>query len=448
MQIDIILKDRKNEYIKENKTICQDGCDFSDYDYKNKKALCSCDVKEYSNNYADMKIDKQKIFKNFIDIKNIANINILKCYKSLFSIRGFKHNIGSFSIILIILFHIICIFIFYYNQLDKIKQKIDAIIAGITNWKLYKNTIKEKNKISANKIQKKFTKKSKKKKKIKYQLFKKDNSSKKNKKIKNINFINMNHNLTENSKNNIISINEANIYEKVKEIMKYNEQELNEMNFTQALKYDKRNYCDFYFSLIITKHDLIFSFCYNNDYNSKIIKIDLFFISIAMNFTINALFFNDDTMHKIYEDKGNFDFLYQLPQILYSSIISYVLDSVLKSLALSEDYILDLKQNKTKKNLKEIHAKLYKKLKILLFLFFIICFLFLLSFWYYVSMFCAIYKNTQIHLIKDTLIGFGTSLLYPFGIYLLPGFFRIPAISNKHNKRKILYTISKIFHMI
>ena len=448
---DIILKDRKEKYIIENKTICQDGCDFSDYDYKNKKALCSCDVKEYSNNYADMKIDKQKIFKNFIDIKNIANINILKCYKSLFSIRGFKHNIGSFSIILIILFHIICIFIFYYNQLDKIKQKIDAIIAGITNRKLYKNIIKEKNKISANKIQKKFTKKSKKKKKIKYQLFKKDNSSKKNKKIKNINFnsINMNYNLTENSKNNIISINGANIYEKAKEIMKYNEQELNEMNFKQALKYDKRNYCEFYFSLIKTKHDLIFSFCYNNDYNSKIIKIDLFFISIAMNFTINALFFNDDTMHKIYEDKGKFEFLYQLPQIIYSSIISQILYSLLQLLALSDDLILMLKQKKKNFNKPEIKIKLLKRLKIKFILFFIISTIFLVIFWYYISMFCAIYVNTQMHLIKDTLISFGMSLLYPFGIYLLPGIFRIVALSNKNKKskknktKKIIFIFSK-----
>ena len=27
-------------------------------------------------------------------------------------------------------------------------------------------------------------------------------------------------------------------------------------------------------------------------------------------------FFSDDTMHKIYEDQGNFNFIYQLPQIL------------------------------------------------------------------------------------------------------------------------------------
>ena len=63
-------------------------------------------------------------------------------------------------------------------------------------------------------------------------------------------------------------------------------------------------------------------------------------------------------------------------------------------------------------------------------------------------MFCAIYVNTQSHLIKDTLISFGLSLLYPFGIYLLPGIFRIPSISNRKNKKKYLYSISNMLQMI
>ena len=63
-------------------------------------------------------------------------------------------------------------------------------------------------------------------------------------------------------------------------------------------------------------------------------------------------------------------------------------------------------------------------------------------------MFCAIYTNTQNHLIKDTLISFGLSLIYPFGIYLLPGFFRIPALSKRKNKRECLYKVSKIFQML
>ena len=63
-------------------------------------------------------------------------------------------------------------------------------------------------------------------------------------------------------------------------------------------------------------------------------------------------------------------------------------------------------------------------------------------------MFCVIYKNTQIHLIKDTLLSFSLSLIYPFGILLLPGCFRIPSLSNERNKRECLYNFSKIVQLI
>ena len=55
-----------------------------------------------------------------------------------------------------------------------------------------------------------------------------------------------------------------------------------------------------------------------------------------------------------------------------------------------------------------------------------------------------IYKNTQMHLLKDTLMSFGLSLFIPFGIYLFPGFFRIPALSNRKKERNCLYNFSKL----
>ena len=78
--------------------------------------------------------------------------------------------------------------------------------------------------------------------------------------------------------------------------------------------------------------------------------------------------------------------------------------------------------------------------------FFIISFFFLLFFWYYISLFCAVYENTQIHLIKDTLISFGLSMIYPFGIYLIPGIFRIPSL--RSNNRITMYKFSKIIQSI
>ena len=63
-------------------------------------------------------------------------------------------------------------------------------------------------------------------------------------------------------------------------------------------------------------------------------------------------------------------------------------------------------------------------------------------------MFCVIYKNTQVHLLKDTLLSFVLSMIYPFGIYLIPGLFRIPALSNDKNNRECMYNFSKILQIL
>ena len=53
-------------------------------------------------------------------------------------------------------------------------------------------------------------------------------------------------------------------------------------------------------------------------------------------------------MHKIYQDKGQFNFIYQLPQIIYSYIISKIIDTLLKYFALSQDIIIELKEINSK----------------------------------------------------------------------------------------------------
>ena len=46
---DITLKDRKNDFLDKNKTICQDDCEFIKYDNEKNKVECSCNVKESSS---------------------------------------------------------------------------------------------------------------------------------------------------------------------------------------------------------------------------------------------------------------------------------------------------------------------------------------------------------------------------------------------------------------
>ena len=170
--------------------------------------------------------------------------------------------------------------------------------------------------------------------------------------------------------------------------------------------------------------------------------MDLLLIGFAIDYIVNALFYNDNTMHKIYESKGQFDLIYQLPIIIYSYLISTIINIPLNYLALSNDVILNFKYNNSKFNIMKRAKKLKGMLSIKFLFYFLISFLLLLFFWYYISMFGVIYKNTQIHLLKDTLISLGLSLLIPFVYYLVPGMFRIPSLYN--NKRKVLFNISKV----
>ena len=51
-------------------------------------------------------------------------------------------------------------------------------------------------------------------------------------------------------------------------------------------------------------------------------------------------------MHNVYENNGIFDFLFQIQQILYSTIICSVINTTLKQLSLSEKNILEIKKKK------------------------------------------------------------------------------------------------------
>ena len=157
------------------------------------------------------------------------------------------------------------------------------------------------------------------------------------------------------------------------------------------------------------------------------------------------MFFSDDTIHKIYEDEGIFNFIYQLPQILYSTIIPSIIMLIVKELSLSQSYIIKIKQQLNIGTL-SIDKTIKRCLKIKVILFYIIGFFLLIFFWYYMSCFCCVFVNSQTHLIKDTIISYGISMLYPFGLSLLPGFFRIPSL--KKSDRETLYIISKIISFI
>ena len=127
---DIILNDRKNEFINNNLSLCDLDCDYKGYNIEIKMSVCECAIKNEILNISEIVSNKDKLLKIFVDFNNFMNIQLLKCYKLLFSKDGLIKNIGNYIIISIILI-IIASFIFFtvkgYKLLYNIIYEIEYL---------------------------------------------------------------------------------------------------------------------------------------------------------------------------------------------------------------------------------------------------------------------------------------------------------------------------------
>ena len=114
--------------------------------------------------------------------------------------------------------------------------------------------------------------------------------------------------------------------------------------------------------------------------------------------------------------------------MIYSILITSIANELIKKLTLSNQNIFGIKNEKNQYKLKGKILTELKKIIIKFICFFVFGIIFLMIFWYYISCFCAVYKNTQIYFFKTILIGYILSLIYPFIFFLIPGLFRISAI--------------------
>ena len=336
---DIIIKDRRDEFIKQNLSLCEKNCEFQGYNSSAKRAICNCKAKTKMKQILEIKNDKEKLLNNFAKFETLTNIGVIKCYKLLSKKEYIKYNLGFYLLLFIILFYLILLLYFLikgFNILiDRIKIILNREINEESKYKIVKTNPPKM--IINDKKKSKFIDRSKNSMNLLNTIGENNNSmikSTSRKEIKNQDIIKIKTDEIDDDAN--------------KKILKYNDYEINTLDYNEAIILDKRKYLIYYFSLLKAKHLIIFTFYTKNDYNSKTIKICLFLFLFSLYITINALFFNDSTMHKIYIEQGKYNLAYQIPQIVYSLIISNIINTIIKYLSLTEIDIVNSKKKKKK----------------------------------------------------------------------------------------------------
>ena len=440
---DMLLNDRQNEFNNNNMSLCENSCEFIGYEKETKKAICECEMKYQQLIISNISTNSEIFYNNFSNNNVFSNTMTMKCYYTLFTKEGLTKNIGSYIFIFIIALFITT-GIFYYKcghrileddmcEILKSKEK-DEKSKSTTIIKSSKTKKKNKNKNKRKKSLKHSSKKIKNILSNSNSIMNQNTSSKSN--IKNSKYLNF-------PKDKIITTIDNNENKII-----FTEYELNTMSYKKALKYDKRKFINYYISLIRTKHPLIFTFCPIKDYNSRMIKLSLFILFVSFHFTTNTFFFNESTFHKIYLDNGIYNFPYFLPYIILSFLISHILITIIKIIILSERNICEIKNEKTYNKASMKITKVKRCLVFKYIIYYVVGVIVLAFLWYYLSTFGAVYKNTQIYLIKNTAFSIILSFIYPFIINILPGIFRFCALNNSHNKKSCLYKFNLIIQNI
>ena len=364
---DATLQDRLKTFYP-NITLCDDGCRNRGVNLTTMEAKCECifhdllSISILNNELIGDNILVKEAIGQLMDVLDNLNIEVLACYKDVFSFYYFKKNVGGFIITGLIILETISIVYYYVFTLNRIVrtiyyltekysliQKKPKIKKKDSRSKIYKIKIaknppkrspkKEGNKIIKNNRIIKTTKKDskpklKKKKSQKLQTEKdiskrskdflinnshnnskfydinknKEDKCNKNEKIsKKSNDINIYNQEKRNNKNPFITKKRHNLFPNDYKIFK---QDINLKQFAKPIfesedyddvvEYDKRSFCQYLGEEIKKKQILVDSFFISGITKPRSIKILIFWLKIDLYFLINGLFYSDSYISLVF----------------------------------------------------------------------------------------------------------------------------------------------------
>ena len=436
---DILIRDRKNYFNKNNLSLCEEMCTFIEYVEEKQIVRCECKIKNKFNSFMNVNVSKYNLVHRF-DIKNkrLHNFWVIKCYRLIFTMDIITSNLFSQIILGIIFFHFIGVFVYYiFGQnilYDKIKIMLVKTSKFRTNFLKKKNLNINKEKINFSYLKKKEPpkrKSSKISKKINIPNYKLPFSS--NRKI--------NKNITTKNLTNFVKKTKNVKTAKNKDFRDKSENELNSLSYYDAIIEDKRSFIQIYFSFLKTNQILFFAFNPKNDYNSRIIKICFIFFTFALLIFFNTAFIIDNVIYNIYISNGIWKLGNTYIYIICTTLITCIVKNILIEVIFTESDVLSIKYTFNEIKIKNILGIVVLKC-VLFFGFGILC---LAGIWLYVACFFTVFANTKHYAVMNMIISFGSFLVVPIIFYIFPALIRTISLSNRKKKNKLyLYILSKV----
>ena len=409
---DVLLDARRKDYYNENINICEKGCAFIGYNTKSMTYTCRCNTKavpgEEAGEYQG-EIIERSMPKNFKDlISRRSNIAVFKCATNVFSAEGQKNNFGSY-ILLASFASFIGVLVFHFvKERDRSMEEAYKELGHIAN------PPKGDKKDEKNE------------KKVKKDKKNKGNDEKVDGKAE--------------GKTSKVRMSKLPAGNKEKDAT-YSGEDYLFLPYSLVYAKDALSYLMTFWNFLKFKQIIIFTFFTRSKGILRSTKVALFILFIAFYMAFTALFFNDSIMRALYIYKGNANAAVHIPNIILSSICSFIAGLIVRYVCLNERDISKVLMENHPKDREEMANKVKKSSKIKLLILYAVSGVLILLCWYYVSAFCAVFKNSQKNYVINFFICFLVCNLWPFVTCWIPTIMRRKALDNNN---ECLYKASQI----
>ena len=432
---DATPNDRLNAYFP-NISLCETGCTPDGVDLITFEVNCKC---EFSDIMSSTGVGEKLIEDSFGEIFEMidnSNVMIFKCAKDVFVAKHFFKNVGSYIVLGITLCQAACVLVYYligYNPMLRYLYYLSEYQCSVIEMKNNNKGDKTKNKdnILTAKLQK-----------AKAPPKKDENPGLKTpavdklidedpKKIKELD-INSNEPNIVNSDNKFIqkkkeknekdNLKKGNKNEKKPqfadklkeeydiEMDEYLKTDVEDMEFEDALKYDKRGFCEYFYDRFKEQQIIMDTFFNKESLKPMTIKVIILFLNIVLYFVINGLFFSESYVSELFKkDKSEEKFFSFFPRslsrFLYTTIVGVIIGIIVDFVAFDEKKVKRLFRRE-KKNTLQIRYEISvmtKDIKRNYLILIIICFVIDLISLYYVNCFNNVYPNLTEEWIKSSI---------------------------------------------
>ena len=424
---DMTLSDRRED-IFTNATFCTEGCSLSNLNLTTNEVECDC--KTQKDGISSI-LEENEIFSAFSSLLSSTNLELFLCIKLVFHPSKELGNIGNWFMLANTITTVTLGIVFFAVNLTSIYSFLNTQLKGnpgakiqlpdldfVDSINLSNKKLEEKEELQQYSDRAKIN-----------NFFPEEPTSKTKLELK----------AEKNEKNVYKLTNQETGYsrEEISLTEGLETEELNELPFEEAIKKDNRKFCQYYFSILIEKQIILSTILSKSLFYPLSARIIMLLFSMCSFFFLNALFFTEEYISERYNSGETLNIFYilknEISKSFYASMIGMLIGKVLSMVTSTGvsftklfrckkdwDYFINFKNL-----VNEMRKKYFAVISLIMLL--------TLVYWYFLFIFCSVYRNNQVSWIQSSLISIFINIIIPIVLCLIIALIR--AIAFKSNNR-------------